>query len=139
MIIGWRGAVLIAVVISSEIAPKNCKVLFMFVPVMGYHIGEMLIAIESYLIRDWKLLQLVEFSPILAMIALCFFMPEPARWLLSKGKYSQAKKLLKKQAKVSGIEPIPEELFAPTTIVPEEVEHPETKTSLSFLESIKAQ
>ena len=87
----------------------------MFVPVMGYHIGEMLIAIESYLIRDWKLLQLVEFSPILAMIGLCFFMPEPARRLLSKGKYSQAKILLKKQAKVSDIEPIPEELFAPPT------------------------
>ena len=45
----------------------------MFIPVMGYHIGEMLIAIESYLLRDWKLLQLVEFSPILAMIGLCFF------------------------------------------------------------------
>ena len=87
----------------------------MFIPVMGYHIGEMLIAIESYLLRDWKLLQLVEFSPILAMIGLCFFMPEPARWLISKGKYSQAKTLLQKQAKMSGIEPIPEELFAPPT------------------------
>ena len=106
---------MIAVVISSEIAPKNCKVLFMFIPVMGYHIGEMLIAIESYLIRDWKLLQLVEFSPILAMIGLCFFMPEPARWLISKGKYSQAKTLLQKQAKMSGIQPLPEELFAPPT------------------------
>ena len=60
--------------------------MFIFIPHIGFNIGEFIIAIESYFIREWKMLQLVEYVPIFAMVFLCLLFPNPARWLLSKGK-----------------------------------------------------
>ena len=40
------------------------------------------------------MLQLVEYSPIFAFAFLCLVLPNPARWLLSKGWNQKAKKVL---------------------------------------------
>ena len=85
--LGWRGTAMLSFCLASEIAPKEHKVLFMSFPSMGYHIGELIVAIQSYFIRDWITLQLVEYTPILAIILMCYIIPEPARWLMSKGGF----------------------------------------------------
>ena len=73
--------------IASETAPPKHKVPFIFIPHIAFNIGEFIISIESYFIRDWKLLQLVEFGPSLVLTLLCLVLPNPARWLLSKGTF----------------------------------------------------
>ena len=91
---GYRGAIMIATVIASESVPSKYKVMFIFIPHIGFNVGEVIIAIESYFIRDWQMLQLVEYSPIFAFAFLCLVLPNPARWLLSKGWNQKARKVL---------------------------------------------
>ena len=90
---GYRGAIMIATVIASESVPSKYKVMFIFIPHIGFNVGEVIIAIESYFIRDWQMLQLVEYSPIFAFAFLCLVLPNPARWLLSKGLNQKARKV----------------------------------------------
>ena len=98
-------------VISSETAPPSHKMIFMFIPGVAFHVGELINATESYFFRDWKILQLVVYVPILALVLLYFLLPEPARWLMSKGHVSEARHNLEKQAKLNGKVSIPNEMF----------------------------
>ena len=130
---GFAGAYMTAMVISSETAPPKQKIIFMFVPAVAFHVGEVINATESYFFRDWKMLQLVMYVPILILVLLYFVLPEPSRWLMSKGKVTQAKEVLQNRAKMNGKSSIPEEMFVPHSTSVNQDSH----TSLSFKESLK--
>ena len=59
-------------------------------------------------------------------------MPESARWLVAKGKTDQAKKILSKRSQINLRNPIPDQLFLPTT------NSSSTKQKLTFMEAISA-
>ena len=123
-------------IIASETAHPKYKVFYIFIASMGLHFGELLAAAESYLIRDWKTLHIVFYAPVLVFLLLCFVIPEPARWLLSKGNDEKAKEILQKIAKFNNKHPIPEEMFVLPT---NNVNNSKPKVqALSFWESLKA-
>ena len=130
---GFTGAYATAMVISSETAPPKQKIIFMFIPGVAFHVGEVINATESYFFRDWKILQRVMYIPILILVLLYFMLPEPARWLMSKGEITEAKNVLQKRANMNGKGSIPEEMFVPHSTSANQVSHP----SLSFKESLK--
>ena len=99
---------------------------------MGYHVGEIVVAGQSYFIRQWRQLQMAQYAPVLGLVFLCFFIPEPVRWLVSKGNIKKAKEVLEKEAKISGKSPIPEEMFKPVQ------DHSKLRATLSFRDSLKA-
>ena len=75
---------------------------------------------------------MVQYAPVLGLVVLCFFIPEPVRWLVSKGNIKKAKEVLEKEAKISGKYPIPEKMFKPVQ------DHSKPIASLSFKDSLKA-
>ena len=69
---------------------------------MGWPIGEMILALEAYLIRDHITLQLVSHAPMfLVIIVIYFCVPESTRWLVSKKMYDTATKQVLKIAKTN--------------------------------------
>ncbi|TRY87435.1 hypothetical protein DNTS_017194 [Danionella cerebrum] len=60
---------------------------------LGWSVGNMLLALLAYLIRDWRHLILVVTSP---------WIPESARWLLANGRVEEAQKYLIQCAKMNG-------------------------------------
>ena len=52
-----------------------------------FALGELLLGLEAYYIRDWVTLQLVAYTPVLVLLGLWFLVPESPRWLLATGKY----------------------------------------------------
>ncbi|KAG8232485.1 hypothetical protein J437_LFUL011254 [Ladona fulva] len=56
----------------------------------------------AYAVWDWRLFSIIICIPVVSIIFAPFVVPESCRWLLSKGKYSRAEKILKKVAKVNG-------------------------------------
>ena len=62
------------------------------------------------LIQDWRDLQITLSLVVLVVGGLGFLLPESPRWLIAKGKSKQAKKLMKKAAKMNG-KTIPKELI----------------------------
>ncbi|XP_062596942.1 organic cation transporter protein-like [Saccostrea cucullata] len=71
-----------------------------------YVFGEFLLLIFAYFIRDWRWLQLALAVPMVS--TLCYWwpqvLPESPRWLLSRGRNTDAVKILRKAAKANSTE-----------------------------------
>ncbi|KFV66337.1 Solute carrier family 22 member 13, partial [Dryobates pubescens] len=63
-----------------------------------FAVGQMLLAGLSYGIRNWRLLEIAGSAPIFASFLYFHMLPESARWLVTKGKIEEAKKVLQKAA-----------------------------------------
>ncbi|KAM7123866.1 LOW QUALITY PROTEIN: solute carrier family 22 member 13-like [Ciconia maguari] len=64
-------------------------------------IGQMLLAGLSYGIRNWRLLEIAGSAPIFALFFYIWVLPESARWLVTKGRIEEAKKVLQKAASIN--------------------------------------
>uniref|UniRef100_A0A3P8QFA5 Major facilitator superfamily (MFS) profile domain-containing protein n=1 Tax=Astatotilapia calliptera TaxID=8154 RepID=A0A3P8QFA5_ASTCA len=64
-------------------------------------IGECVLAGMIYGIRNWRLAQLITAVPLAVLIIYIWFIPESARWLLSRGRKEEAKQLIVKAAAIN--------------------------------------
>ena len=68
-----------------------------------YSLGLMVLSGVAYLIHDWRILQLVLFSPLVLVLGMFYwFLPESPRWLMTQGRKEEAQKELWRAAKVNG-------------------------------------
>ena len=129
---GGHGCAMVSYVASAESSLPQYKVLLMFIPGMGFQVGEFIYAIAAYFIRDWIPLQLATCVPILLLVLLYFVVPESCRWLISQGKIEEAKKILSKRAEVNNFAgPIPDHIYQSDAI-------PFVANQLTFGESLVA-
>ena len=75
-----------------------------------FALGELLLGVEAYFIRDWFTLQSVAYTPVLILLFLWFLVPESPRWLLATGKIKEAETIIRKGAEING-KTIPEDTF----------------------------
>ncbi|CAB1440294.1 unnamed protein product [Pleuronectes platessa] len=76
-----------------------------------FPLGLMIMSGIAYLIRDWRILQLVLFWPLVLVLGLFYWiLPESARWLLTQGRKKEAIKEICRAAKVNGRK-VPEDLI----------------------------
>ncbi|NXH41253.1 S22A7 protein, partial [Dicaeum eximium] len=66
-----------------------------------WSVGNMLLALAAYLVREWHWLLVAVTGPCLLSIV-CLWVPESARWLIAKGKVEQAHKHLLRCARMNG-------------------------------------
>ncbi|CAH0548140.1 unnamed protein product [Brassicogethes aeneus] len=97
------GVFLVAYVIALEmVGPKN-RTLAGTIIHMFFSLGYMLLAVIAYYITEWRRLQLALTLPGVLFLCYWFIIPESTRWLLSKNRVSEAKKLVKSAAKVNKV------------------------------------
>ncbi|XP_076034210.1 solute carrier family 22 member 3-like [Oratosquilla oratoria] len=60
-----------------------------------WSVGTMLLPAIAYSIREWKYLQLVFVAPFLYTVVHYWVLPESPRWLILRGRYKEAVKVLK--------------------------------------------
>ncbi|KAM7369867.1 hypothetical protein PAMP_011157 [Pampus punctatissimus] len=76
-----------------------------------YPLGLMMLSGIAYLIRNWRTLQLVLFSPLVLVLGMFYWiLPESARWLITQGRKKEAIKEVRRAAKVNGRK-VPEDLL----------------------------
>ncbi|XP_033739352.1 organic cation transporter protein-like [Pecten maximus] len=68
---------------------------------LAWCLGEVILSGVAYFLRDWRQLELVVSSPGVILLFYWLFMPESARWLLSKGKGEEAMKIVRRAARVN--------------------------------------
>ncbi|GFR98008.1 organic cation transporter protein [Elysia marginata] len=63
---------------------------------------DLYMALMAYVLRDWQYMLLSIAWPAVLAVALCWFMPESPRWLISKNKVEQAEREVQRIAKMNG-------------------------------------
>ncbi|XP_009671434.2 solute carrier family 22 member 7 [Struthio camelus] len=67
-----------------------------------WSIGNMLLAMLAYLVRDWRWLLVAVTGPCFPSIICLWWVPESARWLIANGKVKQAHRHLLRCARMNG-------------------------------------
>ena len=108
-----------AFVLAIEYSGSKFKTYLSVAFAIPFAIGELILGLEAYFLRDWVTLQIVSLVPWLVIVPIIWVLvPESPRWLLSMERWEDAIKVIKQVAKGNGHE-VPEELLCYENEVPE--------------------
>ncbi|XP_043521030.1 organic cation transporter protein-like isoform X2 [Frieseomelitta varia] len=102
------GVFLVAYVIALEMVGPKKRLVAGVGCQLFFTTGYILTAAFAYFITDWRMLQIAITIPSIAFLLYWWFIPESARWLLTKGRVQEAKDLLQQASLENGVE-IPSE------------------------------
>ncbi|CAF4697417.1 unnamed protein product [Rotaria sp. Silwood1] len=105
-----RGIGITGFVLVTELVGPRKKFLAAIIIHYCFPLGQLVLVVFAYFIREWRRLTLALTIFTIPFIFLHFLVPESARWMISKGQYEQAEKLLRKIAKTNK-RPFDEEAF----------------------------
>ncbi|KAK0158710.1 hypothetical protein PV328_009685 [Microctonus aethiopoides] len=91
-------------IISLELVGPNYRSFVTVMTCTFYTMGLCMLAGVTYLIPEWRILALATSTPFLLYFFYLRFLPESPRWLLAKGRLSEASDILQTLAKVNGKE-----------------------------------
>ncbi|XP_012153880.2 organic anion transporter 3 [Megachile rotundata] len=77
-------------ILSLELFPAKARTFVALVMQIAWAIGLLLLAALSYAIPDWRILQLAVSVPTAITVLYIWMIPESPRWLLAKGKTTEA-------------------------------------------------
>lgn len=98
------GVFLVAYVIALEMVGPKKRLVAGVGCQLFFTTGYILTAAFAYFITDWRMLQVAITVPSVAFLLYWWFIPESARWLLTKGRTQEAKDLLQKASLENGVE-----------------------------------
>ncbi|XP_066583217.1 organic cation transporter protein isoform X2 [Prorops nasuta] len=102
------GVFLVAYVIALEMVGPKKRLVAGVGCQLFFTAGYIMTAGFAYMITDWRMLQVAITVPSIAFLLYWWFIPESARWLLTKGRTREAKLLLQKASLQNGVE-LPDE------------------------------
>ncbi|TRY53839.1 hypothetical protein DNTS_002795 [Danionella cerebrum] len=73
-------------------------------------LGQVMFLAVVYFIRNWRIDQFIMAGPLAFVVIYIWFLPESARWLLDRGRATDAKKLIQKAAAINK-HPVPQALL----------------------------
>ncbi|CAI5771151.1 solute carrier family 22 member 7-like [Podarcis lilfordi] len=99
---GLTGVSIISLILAVEWTDVKHRTFCGTISGISWSLGYMLLALVAYLIRTWRWLLLAVTSPCLLSIVIWWWLPESARWLLTKKEVEAAHGYLSRCAKVNG-------------------------------------
>jgi len=110
---GGIGTFMVTFVLAVEFVGPRYTTFIGIAIEIPFALGEMLLGLEAYYIRDWRTLQMVAYLPLLALVVLWFLVPESPRWLIASDRPEEATEIIKRAAKING-KSVPDHLLAPS-------------------------
>lgn len=86
---------------ALELVGPNYRSFVTFLTCMFYTLGLMMLSGITYFVRNWVYLGISTSAPFLLYYLYWFYLPESPRWLLAKGRFEEASKILETLAKVN--------------------------------------
>ncbi|EFA04375.1 Organic cation transporter protein-like Protein [Tribolium castaneum] len=91
-------------IISLELVGPNYRSFVTVMICLFYTLGLLILSGVAYLIRDWVYFALSTSLPFILYYFYWFFLPESPRWLLAKGRFEEASRILETLARVNNHE-----------------------------------
>lgn len=104
------GVFLVAYVIAMEMVGPSYRLFAGVACMMFFSLGYVLTAVFVYFISDWRQLQIALTLPGLLFMCYYWFIPESARWLLSKDRKEEAVTIIQAVAKENKVT-IPQDVY----------------------------
>ncbi|CAM9241400.1 unnamed protein product [Bubo scandiacus] len=95
------GILITALALATEWVGVSSRPKAVLISHCFFAIGQMILAGLSYGIRNWRLLEIAGSAPVFALFFYIWVLPESARWLVTKGRIEEAKKVLQKAASIN--------------------------------------
>ncbi|CAH0552808.1 unnamed protein product [Brassicogethes aeneus] len=95
------GTYICGFVLGVELVGPKKRVLTGVISSSCYALGEIFAAGVAWILQSWRPIIFTLYSPIFLIITFIWIVPESVRWSLSKGRIEEAKKTLRKVAKVN--------------------------------------
>ncbi|XP_059480578.1 organic cation transporter protein-like [Neocloeon triangulifer] len=92
------GIYAIAFILGMELVGPSKRVLGGAVIVWAYALGQVLYALIAWALGDWRQILLASYSPALLFVFYIWLIPESVRWLMSHGKFRDARNVIKSAA-----------------------------------------
>ncbi|XP_074538758.1 solute carrier family 22 member 7-like [Halichoeres trimaculatus] len=102
--VGLCGLSLIPPVLCIEWMDIKIRASVSVIMSLDWSLGTSALSGIAYLVRDWRYLTATATSPLILAIAIWWWVPESARWLISNGKVQSAHFYLSKCAQMNGRE-----------------------------------
>uniref|UniRef100_A0A0K2TL63 Major facilitator superfamily (MFS) profile domain-containing protein n=1 Tax=Lepeophtheirus salmonis TaxID=72036 RepID=A0A0K2TL63_LEPSM len=99
---GGIGCFMVSFVLVVEYVSLEYTLLIGIAIEIPFAIGELILVLEAYFVREWVHLQLVAYTPLIALLGLWFIIPESPRWLLSVGREKEAGSIISSAIKENG-------------------------------------
>ncbi|XP_011339732.1 solute carrier family 22 member 7 [Ooceraea biroi] len=77
-------------ILSLELFPMRSRTVIALIMQISWSIGLVLLAVLSYIIPNWRILQLAISVPTAITVLYIWIIPESPRWLLARGKSTEA-------------------------------------------------
>ncbi|XP_061442641.1 solute carrier family 22 member 13-like isoform X2 [Rhineura floridana] len=87
--------------LSSEWVGASYRPLALIITHCSNALGQMALAGLAYSIHDWRYFQIAGSAPVFALFFYIWVLPNSARWLVTKGKIEEAKKVLRRAASIN--------------------------------------
>lgn len=112
MIVGatTSGVFLVAYVLAMEMVGPKDRIFAGVICMMFFSFGYMLTAAFAFYIPNWRMLQIALTLPGILFLCYWWFIPESARWLLSKNRKNEAIEIINNAAKENKVDLPPDVL-----------------------------
>ena len=90
-------------ILGMEIIGGDWKTYLGIGMMFNWATGYCLLPLVAYLIPNWTDLQLALTAPLPIFVVIFWFIPECPRWLVTKGKFDEANKIIKQACKMNGL------------------------------------
>ncbi|XP_060524808.1 solute carrier family 22 member 3-like isoform X2 [Cylas formicarius] len=130
------GSYICGFVLGVELVGPKKRVLTGTLVSSCYAVGEVFAAVSAYLVKSWKPLIYILYTPTILLLSYFWLVPESIRWNLSKGRIEEAKKTMIKLATVNGKQITDKELEILDAIPVSDAEV--TKSGSQFAEAIRS-
>ncbi|XP_014251660.1 carcinine transporter [Cimex lectularius] len=88
-------------IISLELVGPNYRSFVTVMTCLFYTFGLIILSGVTYMLRDWRVLSIATSAPFVLYYIYWCFLPESPRWLIARGQFKEALKILEKLARIN--------------------------------------